>query len=141
VRSARTNVRKLKLSNRVEIVQSDLFTNLGGRGLAGTIDVIVCNPPCISSAKLASECAELLIYEPRSAFDGGPSGVSILQRVVCDAPVFLKPGGTLLFEIGLGQECQVALLFERTGCYDPVATVNDREGRPRVIAGRARRRD
>jgi release factor glutamine methyltransferase len=141
VRSARTNVRKLMLSNRVEVVQSDLFTNLGGRGLEGTIDVIVCNPPYISSATLAGERAELLTHEPCAAFDGGPDGVSIFQRVVRDAPVFLKLSGTLLFEIGIGQERQVALLFERTSCYDPVVTVNDREGRPRVIAGRARRGD
>jgi release factor glutamine methyltransferase len=139
VRAARTNVRKLQLSNRVEVVQSDLFTNLVGRGLEGTIDVIVCNPPYISSGKLAGERAELLAHEPRAAFDGGPYGVSIFQQVLRDAPVFLKPGGTLLFEIGVGQERQVALLFDRTSCYDPIVAVNDREGRPRVIAGRARR--
>jgi release factor glutamine methyltransferase len=139
VQAARTNVRKLLLSNRVEVVQSDLFTNLGGRGLEGTIDVIVCNPPYISSGKLTGERAELLTHEPRAAFDGGPYGVSIFQQVVRDAPVFLKPGGTLLFEIGIGQERQVARLFERTSCYDPIVAVNDREGRPRVIVGRARR--
>ena len=54
------------------------------------------------------------------------------------ALLFLKPGGTLLFEIGLGQERQVAILFDRTGGYDPVTTVNDCQGHPRVIAGRRR---
>jgi hypothetical protein len=43
-------------------------------------------------------------------------------------------------ETALHAHCGEALV-ERTGCYDPVATVNDREGRPRVIAGRARRID
>ena len=48
VRVADANVRRLGLSDRVEAVQSDLFAALGGRGLEGTIDVIVCNPPYIS---------------------------------------------------------------------------------------------
>jgi len=98
----------------------------------------VCNPPYISSGRLDRDRAELLTHEPRAAFDGGPFGVSIFQRVVRGALLFLKPGGTLLFEIGLGQERQVAILFDRTGGYDPVTTVNDCQGHPRVIAGRRR---
>ena len=138
VRVAQLNVRRLQLSKRVDVVQGDLFDALRGRGLEGTIDVIVCNPPYISSGRLACDRAELLTHEPRTAFDGGPFGVSIFQRVVRDALLFLKPGATLLFEIGLGQERQVSLLLERTAGYDPVMTVNDCQGHARVIAGRRR---
>ena len=135
VRVATANVRKLGLSDRVEAVQSDLFEALGGRGLEGTIDLIVCNPPYISSTKLERDRAELLVHEPRTAFDGGPYGVRIFQRVVREAATFLRPGGTLLFEIGEGQERQVALLFERSGCYEPAFAIKDSEGCPRVMAG------
>jgi release factor glutamine methyltransferase len=137
VRAARTNVDRLDLSHRVEVVQSDLFTSLRGRGLEGTIDVIVCNPPYISSGQLERR-ADLLMHEPRAAFDGGPYGVSIFQQVVRDAPAFLKHGGTLLFEIGDAQDRPVSLLFERSGLYEPVVPVRDQEGRARVIAGRTR---
>jgi release factor glutamine methyltransferase len=138
VRLARSNVRRLQLSKRVDVVQGDLFDALSGRGLEGTIDMIVCNPPYISSGRLERDRSELLTYEPRAAFDGGPFGVSIFQRVVRNALLFLKPGGTLLFEIGLGQERQVPLLFERTGGYDPVTNISDCQGHPRVLAGRRR---
>jgi release factor glutamine methyltransferase len=37
------------------------------------------------------------------AFDGGPFGVSILMRLLQEAPDLLKPGGWLAFEVGLGQ--------------------------------------
>jgi release factor glutamine methyltransferase len=138
VRLARLNVRRLQLSKRVDVMQGDLFDALSGCGLEGTIDMIVCNPPYISSGRLEGDRAELLTHEPRAAFDGGPFGVSIFQRVVRNSLLFLKPGGTLLFEIGLGQERQVPTLFERAAGYDRVTTVNDCQGQPRVIAGRRR---
>jgi release factor glutamine methyltransferase len=102
--------------------------------LEGSIDLIVCNPPYISQAKLAGERAALLEDEPREAFDGGPYGLSIHQRVVKEALPFLKPGGHLLFEIGLGQDRQVRLLFERTRAYEGLRTVANAAGEVRVIA-------
>jgi release factor glutamine methyltransferase len=53
VNVARANVARLNLGDRVTIVQGDLFAPLVGQGLEGTIDVIVCNPPYISTGKLA----------------------------------------------------------------------------------------
>ena len=127
-------MQRLQLSERVDVAQSDLFTALHGRGLEGTIDMVVCNPPYISSGRLARDRAVLLTHEPRAAFDGGPYGVSIFQRVVRDALVFLKPGGLLLFEIGAGQERQVAALFERSGGYTRIDEFRDRDGMVRVVS-------
>jgi len=129
---ARRNAQFTGVANRVTVVQGDLFAGL--KGLEGTIDLIVCNPPYISQAKLAGERAALLEDEPREAFDGGPYGLSIHQRVVKEALPFLKPGGHLLFEIGLGQDRQVRLLFERTRAYEGLRTVANAAGEVRVIA-------
>lgn len=131
---ARQNVRHLGLDARVTVVQGDLFAPLAGQGLEHTIDMVVCNPPYISTGKLSKERAELLVHEPREAFDGGPYGVSIFQRVVRDAAAFLKPRGHLLFEIGEGQERQVTLLLARSGIYAPATTVANAAGTPRVVA-------
>jgi release factor glutamine methyltransferase len=131
---ARKNAAHLGAAERVTVVQGDLFSAL--QDLEGTIDLVVCNPPYISRAKLAGERAVLLANEPREAFDGGPYGLSIHQRVVREALPFLKPGGWLLFEIGLGQARQVRLLFERTRAYEDLRTVANAAGEARVIAGR-----
>jgi release factor glutamine methyltransferase len=136
---ARANVDQLRLGDRVSVLQGDLFAPLSGLELDGTIDLIVCNPPYISSGKLAKDSAHLLSHEPREAFDGGPYGVSIFQRVVRDAPAYLKPGGRLLFEIGAGQERQVAAIVGRSQGYDPVELINDATGQPRVIVCRMKR--
>lgn len=132
----RRNVEHVGVSERVVVAQGDLFAGLAGLGLEGMIDVVVCNPPYISQGKLATDRAELLEHEPREAFDGGPYGLSIQQRVVKEALPFLRPGGTLLFEIGLGQERQVKMLFDRVKEYEDIRMVANGAGQVRVVSGR-----
>lgn len=132
----RRNVEHVGVSGRVVVAQGDLFGGLAGLGLEGTIDAVICNPPYISQGKLATDRAELLDHEPREAFDGGPYGLSIQQRVVKEALPFLRPGGILLFEIGLGQDRQVKMLFDRAKVYEDIRLVANAAGEVRVVSGR-----
>jgi release factor glutamine methyltransferase len=133
VRIARDNVERLDLAARVQVLQGDLFAPLAGLGLEGTFDAIVCNPPYISRNRLAGELAGLLAHEPREAFDGGPYGLTVHQRVIREAPAFLRAGGLLAFEIGLAQERQVMLLFSRSPAFENPSTRSDAAGNPRVV--------
>jgi release factor glutamine methyltransferase len=161
VAATRHNIAQLGFGSRVVVGQGDLFaglaglsqegaglegaglegtglegTGLEGTGLEGTVDVIVCNPPYISQAKLAGERASLLEHEPREAFDGGPYGLTVHQRVLREALPFLRPGGTLLFEFGLGQARQLELLFKRCPGYDAPQWTANEAGEPRVVSAR-----
>jgi len=128
----RSNVALHALQERVEVTQGDLFEPLRGKGLEGTIDIVEMNPPYIASSSLEKQRAELLLHEPREAFDGGPYGLSIHSRLIREAPEFLKPGGHLLFEFGLGQARQVQLLVERSKLYSEIQFAEDENGEPRV---------
>jgi HemK-like putative methylase len=131
VQLAQRNVERLGLTSRVFVRSGDLFSGLSGLSLEDKIDVIICNPPYISIPRLAGDRAYLLEHEPREAFDGGVYGLSIFQRVIREAIPFLKPDGWLLFEIGEGQEKQVAQLFRRARAYSEAQFVNDADT-PRV---------
>jgi release factor glutamine methyltransferase len=134
---ARANVQQLGLADRVVVAQGDLFAGLEGLGLEDSIDLIVCNPPYISQKRLLDgDRSSLLAEEPREAFDGGPYGLSIHQRVVKEALPFLRAGGVLAFEFGLGQDRQVRILFERSGAYEEIRSVANESGEARVIHGR-----
>jgi len=133
VELARRNVARLGLDGRIEVRQGDLFASLGD---VGRVDLVVCNPPYISTGRLAKDSAHLLENEPREAFDGGPYGLSIHQRVVREAPEFLPPGGFLAFEIGQGQERQLELLFARTRAYEAPRMFRDAAGAVRVVAAK-----
>ena len=135
---ARRNADRLGLAGCVTVRQGDLFGALAADGLEGRVDMIVCNPPYISTGRLEGESAHLLESEPREAFDGGPYGLSIHQRVIRDAVAFLKPGGWLLFEFGLGQERQAAALLARAKVYEAPAYATDEAGAPRVAIVRRR---
>jgi HemK-like putative methylase len=132
VRLAARNVSHLGLEDRVTVRQGDLFAALSGLGLEGQVDLVTCNPPYISSGRLSGDRAELLAREPREAFDGGPYGLSIHQRVMREALPFLRPDGWLMFEIGVGQNRQLELLLQRTGgAYGPIHWECDATGKPR----------
>jgi len=133
----RSNVARHGLAGRVEILKGDLFAPLAGRGLEGTVAAVVMNPPYIASSRLETDRAHLLENEPRVAFDGGPYGVRVQQRLIKESVPFLAPGGFLLFEFGAGQERQVHGLFARASGYE-LELARDEEGTARVAIARKR---
>ncbi|MAZ17815.1 MAG: methyltransferase [Ahrensia sp.] len=133
---AKRNADRLGLADRITVMQGDMFSALAEEGLLGCVDMIVCNPPYISTSRLEGESAHLLEEEPREAFDGGPYGISIHQRLLTDAIPFLKPDGWLLFEFGEGQDRQIKALVARARRYAPVSFACDGGGRPRVAITR-----
>lgn len=136
VETARANAKRLGLSDRVAVFQGDLFGALAAANAEGKATMVVCNPPYISTARLEGESAHLLESEPREAFDGGPYGISIQQRLVREAPTYLKPGGLLLFEFGVGQERQAQSLLTRSRVFECLDFSTDEDGRPRVAVAR-----
>ena len=108
----------------VQTVQSDLFDSV-----EGAFDLIVCNPPYLTREEMDARDASLR-FEPPLALFGGEDGLDFYRRIASDYPRFLKPGGTLLLEIGMTQKDAVGAMFERSECID------DYGGRPRVIAVR-----
>jgi release factor glutamine methyltransferase len=128
----RRNVDRLGLTEVVKVSHGDLFTPLSSHRLESSIDLVMCNPPYISTSRLDGEKSYLAQSEPREAFDGGPYGLSIHQRVISEAVHFLKPGGWIALEIGQGQEKQISALFKRSGGYAKEQHILDKRGISRV---------
>jgi release factor glutamine methyltransferase len=76
------------------------------------------------------------VHEPREAFDAGPYGISMHQRLAKEAPQMLRPGGYLVLEYGEGQHKQVESLVTRTRAYDEVRVLSDAAGVPRAVSAR-----
>lgn len=122
IRLAKRNAEFTNLP-QVQFFVGDLFAPLEGLGLEERCDLVTCNPPYITSAKVPRMPAEISEHEPRLAFDGGALGLSILTRLFAEAPRFLRPGGALAFELGAGQG---PLLRKRLHRLDWVHTVEAR---------------
>lgn len=128
------NISFLNLSDRVEAVCSDLFAEFETEKYYNQSDLIICNPPYIQSATVKKMKEEIAENEPSLAFDGGMLGIKIVQKLVKEAPIFLKKGGWLVFEIGLGQGDFIAQMCEKTQFYSKIERVPDSHGNIRVIA-------
>lgn len=95
----------------VRFVKSDCFAALAGE----KFDVIVSNPPYISSKEMQELMPEVM-QEPELALFGGEDGLDFYRRISCEAGAYLNDGGCLLFEIGWKQKEDVsALLREHIG--------------------------
>ena len=107
------------LAQRVRIVESDVFSNLAGT----RYDVIVSNPPYVSTAEVAALPAEYG-REPQLGLLAGDDGLSIVRRILAQAEEHLTPHGILIVEVGDTEETLAAayptvpftwLEFERGG--------------------------
>ena len=106
-----------RLGAKVTRHQGDLFAALP-EGLR--FDVIVSNPPYIP----AEDCLALqeeVRREPMMALDGGADGYDFYRRIAADAPAWLRPGGTLLMEVGFDQAARVMALCREAGFSDVAA--------------------
>jgi release factor glutamine methyltransferase len=133
---AKLNSVHLGLQQRAEFRAGDLLAPFDTPEFHGAVDVLTCNPPYISSAKVEHMNTEISKYEPRLAFDGGAFGVNILMRLLQDAPRFIKPGGWLAFEVGLGQGPAMAKRLEKAGHFSDLRMQNDENGAPRALVAR-----
>jgi release factor glutamine methyltransferase len=133
---ARRNAAHLDLASRVEFRAGDLLAPFDTPEFMGRVHLLTCNPPYISSAKVKLMPGEISGHEPSLAFDGGPFGVSILMRLLNDAPRFLHAGGWLVFEVGLGQGPAMAKRLKNSAAFDDVQSHTDANGDIRAIAAR-----
>ena len=133
---ARRNLALLGLADRVEFHTGDLLAPFDTPEFHGSVDLLICNPPYISSGKVEGMPPEIIAHEPRIAFDGGPLGIKFLLRLISDAPRFLREGGWLAFEIGLGQGSGILKRIEQSGIYADVSEIADKSGQIRAIMAR-----
>ena len=128
-----SNVEFHQLQDRVEVKTGNLLDPFDEAAFYHSVDLITCNPPYISSAKVAAMETEISDHEPRLAFDGGPFGIKILNALIQQAPKYLRQQGWLAFEVGLGQGPSMIKVVTKCGHYQKVSPVEDDKGQIRVV--------
>jgi len=96
---AARNVGDYQLGERIELIQSDLFTRLAGR----QYDLIISNPPYVNAPSMQELPAEYQA-EPELALASGEDGLDGVRQIIAAAPQFLSPHGLLVVEIGHNRE-------------------------------------
>ncbi|MFA5957217.1 50S ribosomal protein L3 N(5)-glutamine methyltransferase [Hyphomicrobium sp.] len=100
---AQRNIHDYGLEDRVHTFKSDLFADLP----SATYDLIISNPPYVTAEAVAAFPPEYQA-EPTLAHLGGTDGMDLVRRILVDAPARLALGGSLIVEIGDGQDALAA---------------------------------
>ena len=93
-----------RLGARVNVTICDLME----ASAAGSMDLIVSNPPYVPLAQWQGLQREVRDWEPRVALFAGETGFEIYDRIAADAPRVLGPGGWIVMELGFGSHDYVA---------------------------------
>ena len=133
---ARRNASRHNVSERIQFLSGDLLLPLGALGLEEKLDCVLSNPPYVAERDLPVLQREVRDWEPRMALVGGPSGLEIYQRLLPQALRFLKPGGTLIMEIGYSMQPAITRLFDEAWTLEGMR--EDFSGIPRIVVSQKR---
>jgi release factor glutamine methyltransferase len=110
---ARENASRLSLAGRVAFHEGDLLAPLSAR--FESIDLVVSNPPYVDEADRGTLAPEVRDHEPALALFASEHGLGVYRRLVNEASAALRPGGTLILELGAGQRGAVFRLCDDAG--------------------------
>ncbi len=124
---AKKNVTANHFSGRVSCVQVDVLKP--APAFLGKFDLIVSNPPYITSQEMLTLPESVRNFEPYLALHGGQDGLAFYRAIIENYTHALKPGGYLCFEFGMGQGDDVCRLLEENGytILERSRDYNDRE--------------
>jgi len=92
---AERNIADYELQDRVNPIESDLFTKLG----SGQYDLIISNPPYVDAESVAALPQEYL-HEPELALGSGHDGLDATRVILEQAAQHLTDNGILVVEVG-----------------------------------------
>jgi len=126
---ARENAERLGLADRVHFLQSNLLESVQTH-----FNLIVANLPYVSTEDRHNLSREVL-HDPEVALFAGARGDELVRQLIGQASSWLRPGGMLAMEIGIGQsEALVAALAEKN--YRDISTEKDYSGVIRFLFAR-----
>lgn len=125
------------VTDRVSFAQADLLSLPPVAADWPAFDVITANPPYVSQAQM-KDLPKVVLAEPVLALEAGATGLECIEPIVRDAAKFLRPGGKLAIEMGMGQAGPVYQLLQNAGSYQDIRMVKDAAGIERTaVAFRA----
>ena len=135
---AKQNISLHKMGGRVTCYQADALQ--APDGFLGKFDMIVSNPPYITSREMEALPPSVKDYEPHLALHGGEDGLIFYRSIADHYRKALKPGGYLCFEFGMGQGDAVCQILTQYG-YTVLERTKDYNDRERAVIARYDRKE
>ena len=133
---AARNVEKHRLNERVRLLCGDLFEPIIKQLDVNQFDLIVCNPPYVSTAEYEKLDKNVKDYEPEFALLAGADGMDVYRKIFEKVDGFLRPGAALMLEIGYAQGPAVKEMLEQTGAFAEIKIEKDFHDNDRIVIAR-----
>ena len=131
LKTASANSKRHGVESRLKLLHSNWFEKI-----SGSFDVIVSNPPYISSEEYAQLSAEVVKYDPKISLTLGGDGLEAYREILSQALEKLSKNGHIFLEIGYTQANAVGHLFREAG-FQHIKVHKDLGSRDRVISAKA----
>ena len=135
---AKENIALNGLSGRVVCISADALAEPSS--FLGKFDLIVSNPPYITSQEMTELPKSVADFEPHLALYGGEDGLDFYRSIAKNYAVALKPGGYLCFEFGMGQGDDVCAILEENQ-YTILERSRDYNDRERAVIAQLGRKE
>ena len=135
---AKKNIARNHLTGRVSCIQADALAKPSA--FLGKFDMIVSNPPYITSQEMLELPASVRDFEPELALHGGEDGLIFYRAIAENYKEALKPGGYLAFEFGDTQGDDVCAILEMNG-YTTLERTRDYNDRERAVLAQFGRKE
>lgn len=136
LRVARKNTIDNHLSGRVSCIELSALEP--APKFLGKYDLIVSNPPYVTTDQMETLDSSVKDYEPHLALHGGTDGLDFYRAILSNFDSALQPGGYICFEFGMGQEADVCALLMNSG-YELEQLRRDSGERARAVIARKRK--
>lgn len=133
---AARNIEKHRLNEQIRLLCGDLFEPIIQQLDVNQFDLIVCNPPYVSTAEYEKLDKNVKDYEPASALLAGADGMDVYRSIIKKVDEFLKPGAALMLEIGYAQGSAVRELLEQPGAFAEIKIEKDLHDNDRIVIAR-----
>jgi release factor glutamine methyltransferase len=116
----------------IEVVDADVTDPGLLAELAGTVDVLLANPPYVPEL-IRAELSVEVGHDPAEAVYAGPDGLALMAGLLTTAARLLRPGGLLVIEHDASHGESVPALLSATGDWSELTDHADLAGRPRFV--------
>lgn len=124
---AKRNSKKLHLETQSNFLVSNWMSSVNYK-----YDLVVSNPPYITSGDINKLSKSVKIYDPILSLDGGDDGLNSYRLIASDLKRIISKNALIIIEIGCNQSLQVIEIFKKND-FKFIKKYNDINGLDRVL--------
>ena len=130
------NIRQHKLHDRIHLLKGRWLEPFGTASPCRSADILMSNPPYVSTEQVQMLPAGFREFAPRLAIDGGSQGLEGHRAIISKAGAHIRAGGHLVLQCDTGQAEDICELVRACAAFEEPSLYNGTCGNPRIVVAK-----